>query len=824
MSPVGRGNTSGPSDPGPSWTNDCPPESLLRRIGDDEIAEVLYSKLERHIETCPDCQAILQDWADSDRVPAYSIDAGGFHAESSDTDEFEVVPAIPGFRLIRELGRGGEGVVHLAEESETQRLVALKFLPGGWMADPEGRSRWLRQVRATARIQHENVVRLYRIEETSRWYVMVLEYVAGGTLRDRVDRPLTPVAAATLVHRLALAVGEIHRAGIWHLDLKPSNVLLDGSESTVLENCTPKISDFGIAMRDELTANEQSHGGGTPAFMSPEQAGRGMRRLGPATDVYGLGAILYYCLTAKPPFEGTSTSESIYRVLNEPLRFPELTEVTIEPQLIAICRKAMAKSPTSRFSNPGQMAKALGQWIASNSACVSVGTETNRPVLSGKIRNARSFVTLSLIALSISLYPLARWFSSVDRDENSEPLTKTEWIQELRQVEPSVFFGPRLDRLIASSRQRTEDLLSVSTGDPEELARFGMMLQATAARFCSSLNKELFEAADDLFECAVRLLERSDELAPGNQATIRELALTEFSFGHVKDNDLEADEAAVIKKFQQDVRHFERASLWIDRIEDHRSRVHLASQILDRAREHAFNANLKGLTRAAQVWNDFHEKCETQWSDLADSEEIRLRLALFDRQEFEPRLSSVRKKDHSTLDESTRLLLERELVMYRLVPLVFRAGKVHAEPTVEEMESVLKDAEGLLKKMGRNPELIITIAYEELIRPVATVSTWLRANGNWPIAQSLANRYRIIAQALNQRYPDRFECYLALSESYLQNWKNALQAQDPAGAEAGLKVSLEMAQRATRIAPGNVKARAMLEDRESRLARFQAAR
>lgn len=824
MSPGDRSNAAKMPGPAPTWTDVCPPVSLLRRIGDDEIAEDLYIRLERHIETCPECQSILQNWADTDRLSAGPVESSTSIDDLIGTDEFEAVPAIPGFRMIRELGRGGEGVVYLAEEIETQRLVALKFLPGGWLADPEGRKRWLRQVRATARIQHTNVVRLYRIEETSRWYVMVLEYVSGGTLRERARKPLATADAAALVQRLALAVDEIHSAGVWHLDLKPSNVLLDGAATTPLEKCVPKISDFGIAMRNELAANEPSNCGGTPAFMAPEQTERGARQLGPATDVYGLGAILYYCLTAQPPFEGSSAGESIFRVRNEPLRFPEDSITWIDPRLIAICRKSMAKAPSERFSNPGVLAKELGKWIDSNSSDEQFLRDSKPAGVSVNKRIAISLTLFSTVVLASVMVPGMRWISFGTRQGIEAPLTKTEWIQELRRIEPSVFFGTRLHRLIASSRYRTNEILSTAPGDPEEMARIGMMLQATAARFCSSLDKDLFESADDLLECSVRLLEKSHELAPGNQVTIRELAIAEFSFGNVKDKDLEADEAAVIIKFQEDVRHLARASFWIDRIEDRRSRVHVASLILDRAREQAWNAKLKGLSKAAAVWNAFHRKCESQWSDLADSEEIRLRMALFDRREFSPEKSSGTDRDSTTLDLKSRLNLERELVMYRLEPLVFRPDEIQADPNDDEIGMVLTEAEGLLKRMGRDPALILSIAYEDLIRPVSAVSTWMRSQGKWSEAKAFARRYRRIVQRLNVLHPERFECCLALSESYLQDWKNALKAEDPAGAEASLRVSLDMARRATHLAPGEVKARVMLEDRESRLARFQSDR
>jgi serine/threonine protein kinase len=799
-------------NPGLPASESCPSSSILKRIGEEDFAPDVFDRLEKHIEKCPACQSILQGWADADRVPGWDSGSTEVEGAGQETRDFGQVPALPGFRMIRELGRGGEGVVHLAEEVETQRLVALKFVPGGWTVNPSGRNRWLRQVRATAQLQNENVVRLYRIEETSYWYVMVLEFVPGGTLRDRVAKPLEPAAAAGITARLASAVEEIHRAGIWHLDLKPSNVLLDGPKDLEPERCVPKISDFGIAMRHERGTGESVHGG-TPAFMAPEQAMADVESIGPAADVYGLGAILYFLLTARAPYEGSSPRELLDRVRKETIDFPESAKQAVPPELLAICSQAMARKPARRYGSPGEFAEVLTNWLES---CETTGDGPGSSRGSNGRKLAR-VVTLSCLVL-VAFWTVSKWNSPSGSNQVSvvEPLTKTEWIQELRQTSPGVFFGPRLRRLIDSSKIRTQELIERTPGNPEELASAGMLMQGLASRFVSSLHKNLYESVDDLLDCSVRLLTQSHKLDPDNQTTIRELALAEFSYGSIKLRDLESDKSSFDRMATENIGHLQRAMAWIDRLPNSRNQRHLVALVLNRARDQFNDAQVKGLESTAAIWRNFHRECESNWAELAKWEEISLRIDLFYLRDFGVPLSE------STIDDEERRMLERELVMFRLQDSVFRTGPIDQDPDPAEIGAILKKGEDSLRKLGRNPDLLPSIVYEDLIRPVAAASTWFRAQGQIDRAVVLARRYRNVGQYVVELFPERYECYLALCEAHLQDWKNALKAEDPVGAEVALRKSLEEAQRATQIAPGQQAARAMLEDRESRLARFRA--
>ncbi len=791
----------------------CPPASLLRRIGEEDIPDETFAWLEPHIERCGHCQAVLQAWADTDRIRPVRPDIGDTTERPAAWSVFDKVPDIPGFRLIRELGRGGEGVVHLAEEQETQRLVALKFLPGGWLVDPDGRRRWLRQVRATAQFQHANVVRLYRIEETSSWYVMVLEYVAGGTLRDCGDEPARPEAAAVIVRKLASAVEQIHRAGVLHLDLKPSNVLLDGDGASDLASREPKISDFGIAMRTEGGKYDGRHVGGTPAYMAPEQAGFGIEPPGPSTDVYGLGAILFFLLTSKAPFEGGSTGEILGRVLSVTPEFTADAERRIDAGLRAICLKAMKKDPGERFATPAELAGALEGWLESQRLLTEARGRQAKPD-----RTRRNAVRGTIAACSVvtALYFAAGSGRPVSPDQAATTATMpmTRWIMELREVEANVFFGVRLERLIEATRVHTAALLAKSPGDAEELARTGILLKAMAGRFVSSKSNVLLGKVEDLLEPSRALLERSHALAPSNQETIRELALSEIAFGSVKPMDLAVsiEELEAIEK--RNVSHLERSIGWIDKVTDERARVYLASVVLDRCRAQAAEGREKGVERFESIWNELHRKCESNWASLSNRAEIRMRFDLFHRRRFDP------PRDISSMPPDQRLSLEREFIVSRLEPMIFGKFENDFDPAESDFAAAIAGAESTAAAFGLPPEFVASVVYEDLIRQVSVIGTWFRVRGQIDNARRVARRYVQVARVTRARYPHRFETLLALSEAYLQDWKNHLRADDPAAAEFSLRESLEMARQATQMVPGHVPARTILDDRESRLARF----
>jgi len=259
------------------------------------------------------------------------------------------------YRIIRPLGRGGMGSVYLARDTKLDRLVALKvphFRPG----DSEGMERFAREARAAATIDHPNVCRVYDVGRIDEVPYITMAYVEGPTLADTLESgPLPPRRAVELAASVARAIAVAHDHGIVHRDLKPSNILVarDGS---------PIVTDFGLASRDSPTDPRLTTEGtiiGTPLYMSPEQVAGD--RVGPASDVYSLGIVLYEVLTGRPPFGG-SRAEVLTQVLTTDPAPPSAVRPEIDPRLDQITQTALAKNPADRFPDMAAFAAALDGW------------------------------------------------------------------------------------------------------------------------------------------------------------------------------------------------------------------------------------------------------------------------------------------------------------------------------------------------------------------------------------------------------------------------------------------------------------------------------
>jgi tetratricopeptide (TPR) repeat protein/tRNA A-37 threonylcarbamoyl transferase component Bud32 len=297
----------------------------------------------------------------------------------SDSRPTKVLGSLPervsDYQIVREVGRGGMGVVYEARQLGLDRLVALKVIGGSYL-DERDVLRFRQEAEAIARLQHPNVVQVFEIGECEQRPYLVLEYVDGPSLARLPNLPLPPASAAKLMQTLARAMEHVHRRGIVHRDLKPANILLalDGQQASVvfekplhewLERAVPKISDFGLAKRIDADSSQTRDGTvmGTPSYMSPEQAEGRVLELGPAADVYSLGCVLYELLTGRPPFMADTARATLEQVIHAEPVPPTRLAPRVPRDLETICLKCLEKSVAKRYQSAGELADDLERYL-----------------------------------------------------------------------------------------------------------------------------------------------------------------------------------------------------------------------------------------------------------------------------------------------------------------------------------------------------------------------------------------------------------------------------------------------------------------------------
>jgi serine/threonine-protein kinase len=268
------------------------------------------------------------------------------------------LPQIPGYEIEAELGRGGMGIVFRARQLRLGRLVALKMTLAGCYAGPQERERFRREAEAVAALRHANVVQIYDVSDWAGRSYFTMELIEGGSLAQRLAGVPQPARqAAALLATLAETMHAAHEGGIIHRDLKPANILFaaDG---------TPKITDFGLARRLEGGGALTLSGFplGTPSYMAPEQARGQSRAIGPAVDVYALGAILYEHLTGRPPFRAETPAETLRQVIDQEPVPPARLNVKVPRDLETVCLKCLQKEPHRRYASAAALADDLGRF------------------------------------------------------------------------------------------------------------------------------------------------------------------------------------------------------------------------------------------------------------------------------------------------------------------------------------------------------------------------------------------------------------------------------------------------------------------------------
>ena len=263
------------------------------------------------------------------------------------------------YELLEEIARGGMGVVYKARQVNLNRVVALKMILAGQLASEEEVQRFRTEAESAANLDHPGIVPIYEIGQHESQHFFSMGYVEGQSLADRVrNGPLPPKEAAELTKKIAEAIAFAHSRNVIHRDLKPANVLLD-------QNGEPKVTDFGLARKTDNDSGMTRTGAvmGTPSYMPPEQAAGKTSEVGPLSDVYSLGAILYCLLTGRPPFQAANPLDTLLQVMErEPVSVSTINP-EIQRDLETICHKCLQKEPFKRYASARELAEDLGRWL-----------------------------------------------------------------------------------------------------------------------------------------------------------------------------------------------------------------------------------------------------------------------------------------------------------------------------------------------------------------------------------------------------------------------------------------------------------------------------
>jgi serine/threonine protein kinase/Tfp pilus assembly protein PilF len=271
----------------------------------------------------------------------------------------ELLGELGDYELLEEVGRGGQGVVFRARQKSLNRTVALKVISLGQWASKAHLKRFRLEAEAAARLEHPGIVPIHEVGERDGSCYFSMKFVEGGQLDEVVRRtPISIRQAAELIAKVARTVHYAHEHGILHRDIKPGNILLD-------DKGEPHLTDFGLArlVETESTVTRTLEVLGTPSYMAPEQAVGNNAQVTGATDVYGLGAVLYQLMTCQPPFAGGTTYETIKLLLDTEPRQPRLLNPKIDRDLSTICLKCLEKDPKRRYSSALALAEDLERWL-----------------------------------------------------------------------------------------------------------------------------------------------------------------------------------------------------------------------------------------------------------------------------------------------------------------------------------------------------------------------------------------------------------------------------------------------------------------------------
>jgi len=478
----------------PDQSPDLPESSSSPTITSDDQATILPQSLEALSAPASDEQRTilptsLEALAGSDEqrtIPPSSSNHSSNGQTVPPPPQEAGFPIIPGYRILKELGKGGMGVVYLAEQNKLHRRVALKMIRGGFVERQEQRQRFLVEAEAVARLQHPNIVQIFEVGDIqhpdgSASPFMALEFVAGKSLEDHLQgKPMPTRSAVELIVQLGHAMHYAHEMHLIHRDLKPANILLAPledrhSKQTVISDTlrkftrptstlsfVPKITDFGLAKQIDANSSQTKAGEimGTPSYMAPEQAA-GKADIGPSADTYALGAILYELLTGRPPFRAATTLDTIMQVLEEEPVLPSQLQKLVPRDVETICLKCLAKTPAKRYASSADLADDLQRYLNDEPILARPASVAERVWKWSKRRpTAAALLVVSLFALLAFIGGII-YFNQIVRGERDIAVEAKKDAQEQRDEART---AKKQADAKANETQRTLDIFAVNTG------------------------------------------------------------------------------------------------------------------------------------------------------------------------------------------------------------------------------------------------------------------------------------------------------------------------------------------------------------------------
>ena len=817
----------------------CPERHQLLLLQQDSLNPELRESLENHIELCCHCQLHLQ------------LDAAQ-RCQNLPPQLLLQTPAKPtpnqvlaNCQLLKPLGIGAASIVWLALELPTHRHVALKLLPAQPALLDENRRRWLAEVHVAARMQHPNLTRLYRVEETPDWFALVFEFVPGPTLATKLRQQIpTPQTAASILHTIASAVHAIHQQQVLHLDLKPSNILLDNSLGDDWLSLIPKVSDFGISTHLQSHKftnspasglNHRPPGCGTPPWTAPEQLILPPYQLTPAADVYALGSLLYALLTAQPPHtasESGNTShtnpvapnnshDSLKQLLRQDLVNPQSLQPSLPDELAQICLKCLQTFPAQRFQSALELANALAPWARQPT--------THHPQ-APKIRKYARLAAGTCAAIAATLIALPHVTpnapsntidSHTTNSSNSLSHSAADPFDSLLARDPAGLTTAAANRLAVLAQQHTQTALTKSPHATPELLKLGRLLQRAGERINSSIHSSLYPAATQLILNSEQLLLAAHHTNPDDQRTLHELAASQILLGTLKSAPVTDTENVLRDKVAKLIECSQTAS----RMSDATQQTYWVSRTLDACRLNILLLQWNGNPQlACELRDNFSHAVRKIQS--ARTPDITLRLCLWNPDTFVDLINAntetVANPDDWTFPDDIHSL-KLEAVCNVIAQQLFSLPD-SSPISPEKAQQILSHAHNLLQLLHIDPQTLPAIIHEELVRPVATIASQARALNRLEKAEHVQQAYLALVLAAESRFPNHPDILLALSEAHLQNWKNLLRRDLDQPAVNALRKSLAAAEAAWQAAPHSSLAYRQIADRLQRLERFNAGR